>query len=152
MDIGAWRIAASFFNHLRASVHPTAPPRHDPSMTRHYIRAATNSTTCKPMDFNKTACKAALCYQMIHATIEGCMAYSRMHATSPSASSLTSPTRRGLGDATMWRSYSRPHPHGSPTPIRIGHNVQQKSSWKQICMHASKRGLDDLQSMHVLIN
>ena len=26
---------------------------------------------CKPMDFNKAACKAVLCYQTIHATDEG---------------------------------------------------------------------------------
>ena len=65
-----------------------------------------------------------------------CMAYSRMHATSSSASSSTSPTHRGLGGATTWRLYSGPHPHESPTPTRIKHNVQQRSPWKQIYMHA----------------
>ena len=43
-----------------------------------------------------------------------------------------SPTRRGLGGGTTWRLYFGRHPHESPTPTRIKHNVQQRSPWKQI--------------------
>jgi len=64
-------------------------------------------------------------------------AYSRIHATSSSASSPTSPTRRGLGDATTWRLHSEPHPHGSSTPIRIKHNRDLHGS-KSACMQANK--------------
>ena len=64
-------------------------------------------------------------------------AYNRIHATSSSASSLTSPTRRGLDDATTWRLHSEPHPHGSSTPIRIKHNRDLHGS-KSACMQANK--------------
>jgi len=64
-------------------------------------------------------------------------AYSRIHATSSSASSPTSLTRRGLGDATTWRLHSEPHPHGSSTPIRIKHNRDLHGS-KSACMQANK--------------
>ena len=65
------------------------------------------------------------------------MAYSCIHATSSSASSLTSPTHRGLDDATTWRLHSEPHPHGSSTPIQIKHNRDLHGS-KSACMQANK--------------
>ena len=64
-------------------------------------------------------------------------AYSRIHATSSSTSSPTSPTHRGLDDATTWRLHSEPHPHGSSTPIRIKHNRDLHGS-KSACMQANK--------------
>ena len=64
-------------------------------------------------------------------------AYNRIHATSSSAFFPTSPTRRGLGDATTWHLHSEPHPHGSSTPIRIKHNRDLHGS-KSACMQANK--------------